>query len=47
MYSVVYDLWLSLALTPDTDTFKVLLSEFSDSKSIFDADKETISIILP
>ena len=46
MYSVVYDLWLSLALTPDTDTFKVLLSEFSDSKSIFDADKETIKSVL-
>ena len=46
MHGLVYDIWLSQALTPDTDTFKLLLSDFQDSKSIFDAEEEKIKASL-
>ena len=46
MNSIVYDIWLSLAVTPDSETFPRLLSEFSDSESIYRASDKQISAIV-
>ena len=46
MHGLVYDIWLSLALTPDTNTFKRLLSVFQSSKSVFDADIKELKAAL-
>ncbi len=42
MERLIYDIWLSLAVTPDTETFARLLGEFKDSESIYNADEARI-----
>lgn len=46
MDTLIYDIWLSLAITPDSSAFKKLLSTFSDSKSIYEAHDGEIRSIL-
>ena len=41
MNDIIYDIWLSLACTPDSATFPRLLEKYSSAKEIYDApDKE-------
>lgn len=46
MDTLIYDIWLSLAITPDSSAFKKLLSTFFDSESIYEADDREIRLIL-
>ena len=39
----VYWIWLSLAVTPATDSFAKLISRFSDPRSIYEAEDEDIA----
>jgi len=43
MDQLVYWIWLSLAVTPDSATFPKLLLHFPDAKSVYDADIKEIS----
>lgn len=43
MKNLVYWIWLSLAVTPGSETFRKLIETFSDPKSIFDADGDAIA----
>ena len=43
MQELVYWIWLSLAVTPGSPTFKRLLSGYSDAKAIYDAELCDIS----
>ena len=46
MDNLVYWIWLSLACTPDSVTFKKLIDRYDDAKSIYDAtDREIRSIV--
>ena len=46
MDNLVYWIWLSLACTPDSVTFKKLINRYDDAKSIYDAtDREIHSIV--
>ena len=46
MDSLVYWIWLSLACTPDTNTFAKLISKYDDAKAIYDAtDREIRSTV--
>lgn len=46
MDSLVYWIWLSLACTPDSNTFAKLINKYDDAKSIYDAtDKEIRSVV--
>ena len=43
MDQIVYWIWLSLSVTPDSATFPKLLERFPDAKSVYDADIKEIS----
>ncbi|MBQ8320750.1 MAG: DNA-processing protein DprA [Clostridia bacterium] len=43
MNDLIYWIWLSLSVTPDTRTFKRLISNFADAKEIYEADLSEIS----
>ncbi len=43
MNELIYWIWLSLAVTPDTTTFKRLIDAFSDAKAIYEAEAYEIS----
>lgn len=43
MSDIIYWIWLSLAVTPDTTTFRRLIDAFGDAKSIYDAEIYEIS----
>ena len=43
MSELIYWIWLSLAVTPDTTTFKRLIEAFPDAKAIYDAEIHEIS----
>lgn len=46
MENLVYWIWLSLACTPDTNTFAKLMSKYSDAKEVYDAnDREIRSVV--
>ena len=46
MDNLVYWIWLSLACTPDSVTFKKLIDKYDDAKSIYDAtDREIRSVV--
>ncbi len=42
MNSNIYWIWLSLAVTPGSETFGKLINKFGDPKRIFDADEDDI-----
>lgn len=43
MNELIYWIWLSLAVTPDTTTFKRLIEAFRDAKAIYEAELHVIS----
>ncbi len=43
MSELIYWIWLSLSVTPDTTTFKKLIEVYPDAKAIYDADIYEIS----
>ena len=43
MSDILYTVWLSLACTPGSETFKKLLYKFSTPYEIFQADEESIA----
>ena len=46
MDNLVYWIWLSLACTPDTNTFSKLIEKYDDAKDIYDAtDREIRSVV--
>ena len=46
MDNLVYWIWLSLACTPDSNTFSKLMNKYDDAKSIYDAtDREIRSVV--
>ena len=46
MDNLVYWIWLSLACTPDTNTFAKLMGKYSDAKEVYDAnDREIRSVV--
>lgn len=42
MDAKIYEIWLSLACTPDTATFSRLLDSYTDAKEVFDASEREI-----
>ncbi len=46
MEKIVYDIWLSLLLTPDTETFAKLSLRFSSAEEIYFASAEELSSVL-
>ena len=46
MDNLVYWIWLSLACTPDSNTFAKLIKKYDDAKSVFDAtDRDIRSVV--
>ncbi len=46
MEKQVYDIWLSLCLTPGTETYATLKRHFSDSEAVFFAEPSSLSKVL-
>ncbi len=46
MEKIIYDIWLSLILTPGTDAYAKLLERFSDSESVYHADEAELASVI-
>ena len=46
MQEIIYWIWLSLACTPGSQTFKGLLGKFDTAKEIYDADEHAIASVI-